>query len=326
MRPQNLPEIHKLFAPWSYFIDTTYAVGPRECADPKHPIDRSQDIAWKIRLSDKARGLFGLFGSECGREWALAHSDFFEGLVGVGGHYYHGLKPPSLGAKVIPFWEMVYHDCQVCYGKYGYAADQAAEYVAHHVLAARPLHYHSIPDHLYWTQPHPGKQPSGPKACYTRADKGWAAGLHPTDVFLKNTHEVLGPLHAATAHDRLMRFEFLSPDGSLRRATYGQGDQAIQAVVNFGPNEASVPSRHGKTVLLPAYGFVVDGPRFAAFYAKRWNGRDYPDGALFTLQSLEGAPLDRAAKVRVFHAFGDPRITWQSATHEVVREQTIARP
>ena len=32
MRPQNLPEIQRLFAPWSYFIDTTYAVGPREFA------------------------------------------------------------------------------------------------------------------------------------------------------------------------------------------------------------------------------------------------------------------------------------------------------
>ncbi|MHC4464865.1 MAG: DUF5696 domain-containing protein [Planctomycetota bacterium] len=29
-RRQNLPDIHKLFSPWSYFIDTTYAVGPRE--------------------------------------------------------------------------------------------------------------------------------------------------------------------------------------------------------------------------------------------------------------------------------------------------------
>ena len=117
----------------------------------RRSLGRNEDIAWKIRLSDKARELFGLFGSECGREWALPHSDFFEGLVGVSGRYYHNLDPADLGARVIPFWEMVYHDCQICYGKYGYAADRAGQYVAHHVLCARPLHYHSIPDHRYWT-------------------------------------------------------------------------------------------------------------------------------------------------------------------------------
>ena len=41
-----------------FLIDTTYAVGPRECFDPKHPIGRNDDIDWKIRLSDEARKLF----------------------------------------------------------------------------------------------------------------------------------------------------------------------------------------------------------------------------------------------------------------------------
>lgn len=324
MRPQNLPEIQKLFAPWSYFIDTTYAVGPRECFDPKHPIGRNEDIAWKIKLSDQARELFGLFGSECGREWALPHSDFFEGLVGVGGRYFHQLKPESLGAKVIPFWEMVYHDCQICYGKYGYRADQAAEYVAHHLLCARPLHYHSIPDHRYWLDKEKAAKPrAGDRACFTRTDRGWAEGLHPTDAFLKTTQEILGPLHAATAYQRLTRLEFLSPDGSLRRAVYGEGNEATTVVVNFGSADASVKSQLGGEVLLPQWGFVVEGPRFAAFYAKRWNGTSYPEASLFTLRAVDGKELLQAAQVRVFHAFGDPKLAWRGKDYEIVREQTI---
>ena len=234
LRPQNMPAIAKLFGPWCYFIDTTYACGPHECADPKHATDRNGDIAWKIRLSDEARERFGLFGSECGREWALPHSDFFEGLVGVGGRYFHQLKPETLGARVIPFWEMVYHDCQICYGKYGYPATAAGEFMAHHVLAARPLYYHSFPNHLYWTEPHAAGRPSDPRACFTRTDNGWAEGLHPVDAFLKNTHEVLGPLNAATAYERLTRLEFLTPDAMLRRAVYGEGQGATTVVVNFG--------------------------------------------------------------------------------------------
>lgn len=323
-RVQNLGAIRDLFKPWSYFIDTTYAVGPRECHDPNHPIGRNDDIAWKILLSDYARNTFGIFGSECGREWALPHSDFFEGLVGVSGRYYHQLKPEELGAKTIPFFEMVYHDCQVCYGKYGYRAEEAAEYVAHHVLCARPLHYHSFPDHLYWQSSRGGKpDATEPNACYTRSDNGWAEGLHPLDVFLKNTHEVLGPLHHVTAYDRLNRFEFLTADGSVRRAIYGDGPEATTVTVNFGQSSAEVNSETGGPTLLPPWGFIVESPQFVAFHARHWNGQDYADGALFTLRATDDKPLSESASIRVFHAFGPTTLAWRGKTYEVKREDAI---
>ena len=323
-RPQNLPAIQALFGPWSYFIDTTYAVGPQLCFDPKHPLSRDGDIAAKIRLSDLARATFGLFGSECGREWALPHSDFFEGLVGVSGKYYHNLKPETLGARVIPFWEMVYHDCQACYGKYGYSANRAGEYVAHHVLCARPLNYHSIPDHLYWKGTHSPTRSTDPKACFTRTDQGWAEGLHPADVFLKNTQEVLGPLNLVTARDRLTRLEFLTPRGEVRKASYGEGPGATVVVVNFGDGDATVESALGGSVVLPPYGFVVEGPRFAAFFARRWKGRDLDTGALFTFRPEGGETRAKAPRVRIFHGFGDTHVEWAGGTHEVRREEVVA--
>jgi hypothetical protein len=323
-RPQNLPAIHDLFSPWSYFLDTTYAVGPRECYDPNHPIGRNDDITWKIRLSDYARDVFGIFGSECGREWALPHSDFFEGLVGVSGHYYHQLKPEELGTSVIPFFEMVYHDCQICFGKYGYRAEEAGEYVAHHVLCARPLHYHSFPDHLYWQAARGPESPrTSPQACYTRSDNGWAAGMHPYDVFIKNTHEVLGPLHEATAYSRLTKFEYLTDDAAVRRATYGTGPEATTVTVNFGRTPAEVEAQTGGRTTLPVWGLLVESPRFLAFYATRWNGQDYGPGALFTLRATDAKPLQDSAAIRVFHAFGPATLTWQGKTYEVKREETI---
>ena len=327
-RPQNLPAIHKLFAPWSYFIDTTYASPPRECSDPNHPIDRNEDILWKIRLSDYAREMFGIFGSECGREWALPHSDFFEGIVAVGGRYFHILKPEELGAIVIPFFEMVYHDCQICYGKYGYAADKAAEYVAHHVLCARPLHYDSFPDHLYWqtTVDKSGdrKDSNTPdRSSYTRSDGGWAEGMHPVDVFLKNTHEVLGPLHSATAHERLTSLEFLTKDRTLRQAVYGQGDNTTKVIVNFGSMPAEITSTLGGNVVLPPWGFIIEGARFLAFHARRWDGQEYGEGALFTLRAMDGKNLTASNQVRVFHAFGPPNLRWKADLYTVQREQII---
>lgn len=454
-RPQNLPEIKRLFDPWCYFIDTTFAVGPRECHDPNHPLDRNSDILWKSRLSAYSREVFGLFGSECGREWALPHSDWFEGLVGVSGRYFHNLDPETLGATVIPFWEMVYHDCIVAHGKYGYAAEQAAEYVVHHALSARTLHYHSVPDGLYWETatevsqpvpwqpavaefkpvgprefdityewaieapmphdwrvfvhfmegekilfqndhlPNPGtstwqagqkvrlgpfrvavpetvKAPSvkvciglfGPgagdrvrlanadsqrriqlgelkltpelvftpggaapavdRSCYTRCDQGWGEGQHPMDVFLKNTQEVLGPLNAATFHQRLERFEFLNADGNLRRAVYGEGAAQVVVTANFGPEPGRVVSALGGEVVLPQWGLLVEAPQFVAFHATRWAGRDYPEGVLFTIRAEDGKPLATARKLRLFHGFGNPELVWQGRNLRVEREATVS--
>ncbi len=322
-RVQNLGAIRELFKPWSYFIDTTYAVGPRECFDPAHPIGRNDDIAWKIRLSDYSRNVFGIFGSECGREWALPHSDFFEGLVGVSGRYYHQLKPEELDAQVIPFFEMVYHDCQVCYGKYGYQAEEAAKYVAHHVLCARPLHYHSFPDHLYWQAGPRERRDQNARSAYTRSDNGWAEGLHPHDVFLKNTHEVLGPLHHVTAHDRLTAFEYLTEDRNVGRATYGEGKEAMKVTVNFGQTPAEVTSETGGRTVLPPWGFVVESPRFIAFHARFWNGQDYGDGAMFTLRPTDNKPLADSGSIRVFHAFGPAMLFWQGKDYAVTREKVV---
>ncbi len=453
-RPQNLAATEQLFDPWCYFIDTTFAVGPRECHSPAHPLNRNDDIMWKRKLSDYARDVFGLFGSECGREWALPHSDWFEGIVGVSGRYFHNLEPDKLGATVIPFWEMVYHDCQVCHGKYGYAAEAAAEYVVHHALCARTLHYHSVPDHLYWQAsaktnkplalrptvaefqpvgprafdityewdvaqppagdwrvfvhfmdgkriafqndhaptpapaswqagqrvrvgPHrvsvpeslnaaavtvhiglfnlatdqrarlvdadpkrriqlgtltlkpelefvPGRpEPDRGRACFTRDDGGWAEGLHPMDVFLKNTHELLGPLNAATTNLRLTQFEFLSADRTVRRAVYGDGSSRVTVTANLGSTDAKMTSKLGGAVVLPPWGIVIEAPTFVAFHAKKWSGKDYPDGTLFTVRAQDGKPLADSRRLRVFHGFGSPELTWAGRELDVPREATV---
>lgn len=153
-RPQNLPAVKRLTGADAYFIDTTYASGLMECHDPQHPLDRAGDMKWKQALSDYARSQFSIFGSECGREWAIPHSDFFEGLTGVSGHAYHNENlERDLGATVIPLFELVYRDTIAMYGKYGYDPANAAPYVLQHLILGRTLNYHNIPAHLYWKEP-----------------------------------------------------------------------------------------------------------------------------------------------------------------------------
>jgi hypothetical protein len=461
-RPQNLTAVKQLAQPNAYFIDTTYAAGLQECFDPKHPLTRADDMRWKQALSDYAREVFGVFGSECGREWAIPHSDFFEGLTGVSGRHFHDANlEKTLGAVVVPLFELVYRDCIAMWGKYGYEPSRAAAYVLDHISLARPLNYHSVPAHLYWkdtpadaeplavhptvselkqtgprqfsvryrwtvekspasdwrvfvhftdasdgikfqndhepptatSQWQPGEVNIGPLSVtvpaglegtfpihiglfrpgdgrrapladgdpddrrvlvgrlkvagdtitfepaaasdsrpskgdpgvFTRADNGWAAGLHPLDRFLKNTHEILSPLNELTAQVPMTRHEFLTPDRTVRRTVFGKGRAAVEVVVNGGDHHFNVSSKLGGEVELPPFGFLAEAPTFVAFHARSWNGVHYEAPALFTLRSQDSRPVHRSTAIRVFHGFGDERVRVGKSLHAVRTEAVVRR-
>jgi hypothetical protein len=332
-RPQNLPGVQALTQSDTYFIDTTFAAGLQECFDHGHPLTRHDDLFWKQQLAGYARSLFGIFGSECGREWAIPCSDFFEGLTGVSGRLYHEEALLSeLAATSVPLFELVYHDTVAAYGKYGYDIDHAADYVLHHVSLGRPLHYHRIPPGLYWQRPAPpgpppgdGPRPVPDPAQFVRADQGWAEGMHPLDRFIKNTHELLSPLNELTAQLPMTRFEFLTPDLGARLTVFGESAERVSTVVNLSSDKVVLQSALGGEVILPPGGFLVEAPTYVAFCALSWNGRVYAEPVFFTIRSPAGQPLELAARVRVFHGFGDPRLRWLDLNTNVVRELTLTR-
>ena len=328
----NLPAVKKLSGADSYFIDTTYAAGLQDCYDQEHPLKRADDLRWKQALSDYAREVFGSFGSECGREWAIPHADFFEGLTGVSGSYYHNKNlPQQLGATVVPLFELVYRDCIAMYGKYGYDPAKAAEYVLHHIAIGRPLNYHIIPPHLYWKEKTPDdplaptaeKNRSEGPSTFTRANDGWAEGLHVVDRFVKNTHEILSPLNEITACLPMTQHEFLTPDRKVQRSVFGTDSNATVAIVNVSAKEFRQKSKFGGEVELPPYGFIIESPTFVAFHASSWNGLHYDGPVLFTLRSLNSEPINRAQRIRVFHGFGDTRLKWGDSIERVAKEAVI---
>lgn len=329
-RPQNLPAVKKLTDANSYFIDTTYASGLQECFDPAHPLTRADDIHWKQALSDYARNLFGIFGSEDGREWAVPHSDFFEGLTGVSGRWFHDEKlAGKVGGVSVPLFEIVYRDSIALYGKYGFDISKSAEYVLYHISIGRPLNYHDVPPHLYWkeipqeTATAPADAPGDP-ALFVRADGGWGDGLHPLDRFVKNTYEILSPLNEITAEMPLAEHHFLTPDRKVSRTVFGEGPEKVEVVVNNSSGDFRYNSQMGGAVTLPPYGFLIESPTFVAFHARNWNGLSYEAAPLFTLQSMDGQPLARAARVRVYHGFGDPRVKLGRRVQTVEKEVVVS--
>ncbi|MBM4047393.1 MAG: hypothetical protein FJ279_19985, partial [Planctomycetes bacterium] len=159
-RPQNLPEVRKLFGPTIYFIDTTFAWGLVTCEDPSHPMTRSDDLRWKARLCDVAKEHFGLFGSEEGREWAVPHADYLEGLLSHKAGADRPERPRrSGGGEVIPLFSLIYGDCVSLYTHQGdRATPSRPQYILDHILYAENPVYHFGP-HLYFKQPDAGRLP-----------------------------------------------------------------------------------------------------------------------------------------------------------------------
>jgi hypothetical protein len=331
-RPENLPAVKKLAEPNSYFIDTTYASGLYECFDPKHPLTKADDIKWKQALSDYARDVFGSFGSEDGREWAIPHADFFEGITGVSGASFATRTLLSeTGGVAIPLFELVYHDAIAAYGKYSYDAARSAEYVLDHMILARTLNYHNVPNHLYWKgapAPEPAAPPANGKdlALFMRAENGWAQGMHPADRFMKNTHEVLSPLNEITGKMPMTRHEFLTADRKVQRSVFSDGRQTVEVVVNMGDAPFQWKSKLGGAIELPVYGFLVESPEFVAFRAQTWSGRSYAAAPLFTLRSLDGKPLAQSRRIKVFHASGDAELQLRGSARSVVKEAVLELP
>jgi hypothetical protein len=161
-------------------------------------------------------------------------------------------------------------------------------------------------------------------ALFTRADHGWAEGLHPMDRFVKNTYEVLSPLNELTAEMQMSGHQFLSPDFKVQRSVFGEGENQVIVVVNTGAANYSVESRLGGKIVLPPGGFLIEAPTFVAFHAINWNGLAYPNAPLFTLRSADGQPLARSRKIRVFHGFGDPRVRLAEGTRTVAKEEVVS--
>ena len=123
-----------------------------------------------------------------------------------------------------------------------------------------------------------------------------------------------------TAETLIERYDFMDQARLVRRTTFGNG---VTATVNGRPEVYETTSVLGGTVCLPPYGFLVESETFVAFHALSWGDVVYEEPVLFTLSSRDGRPLIGSEQVRVFHGFGDARLSWRGEVIEVVREQVV---
>ena len=148
---------------------------------------------------------------------------------------------------------------------------------------------------------------------WSRGDAGWGQDLCETDRVIKNAWEVLSPLNTITAETPLTDHEFLTDDRLLQRTRFDD------VTITVAYEKAAAIGEHA----VPAYGFVVESPRFIAFCATRYNGLTYETPTLFTARSLDGRPIATSGKVRLYHGFGGRRIRLHGQEFDVPREQVV---
>ncbi len=307
-RPQNVPGVIEICRPDLYFSDTIFAAPLYECFDEAHPASLADDLAHKQKLCDYLRGQVGLFGSEEGREWGVAHADYFEGLMS----HKTGFNRRNRFDIIVPLFEIVFGDCLPIYAHQSDRPrpDEPEKILDHILYAEMPVYYFGR--HIYWQDPAQEYQPKDPsKLLYAQ---GGRFGL--IDQFIKNTYEVLSPLHRLTALRPMADHSFLTPDRKVERTRFGED---IEITVNYGQPDYTVSG-----AILPQYGFLVKSPTLVAYCARRYEDLEYAEPTLFVLQSLDGAPLASSGKIRVYRGFGGRRVKVAGTLHEVDGERLIS--
>ncbi|MGO9201251.1 MAG: DUF5696 domain-containing protein [Limisphaerales bacterium] len=295
-RPQNIPQVKALFAPTLYFSDTIFAAGLYECFDPNHPTTPAEDLRAKQQLCDYLRGQFGLFGSEEGREWGVAHADYFEGLMSHRTHF----QQRNDTDIIIPLFEMVYGDAIAIYA---HQSDRPRpdnpDYILDHILYAE-MPVYNFGNHRYWTRPEGDFRPqAGAEARLVFARK---AGMGLTDGFIKNTYEVLSPLNRLTALMPMTDHRFLSANRKAECTRFGEN---VDISVNYDSGDLVL-----KNAVLPQYGFLIESPTLLAFHARGYGAVKFTQPTMLVLRSRDGKDLKSSRDVQMYSAFGDRLDKW----------------
>ena len=305
-RPQNVPGVLKQFAPDVYFSDTVFAAPLYECHDPAHPLSKNDDLRHKQELCRYIRRMVGLFGSEEGREWGVPVSDYFEGLMSHRTRF----QNPDQTDVVIPLFHLVFADCIPIYA---HQSDRPRpdnpSYILDHILYAEmPVYFFGR--HRYWLDPEAHYRPpadAGDRLVFARGGR-----FNLIDQFIKNTYEVLSPLHRVTALMPMTDHRFLTADRSVEQTRFGD---SVEITVNYGAQDYETAR-----ATLPRWGFLVESPTLIAFHARRYGRLRYREPSLFVVRSEDGKPLNSSGRVRIYRGFGDGTIEFRGRRAEVETE------
>jgi hypothetical protein len=231
---QEIPEDLKSHPYKCRFIDTTTAAPFREDYSPAHPLTRSQDRNFKMKLLEFcSRDNKLVVGTETGIDPSVPYVHYYEGMLSLGPYrlpdsgrntmQYKEPTPDFLKFQVghyyrVPLWELVYHECVVSQWYWGDYNNKAPE-----VWPRRDLFntVYATPPMFMFT-----------KATWEKEKQHFAASYAQID-----------PLVRELGYDEMLSHEFLTPDHAVQRTRWKSGREIV---ANFGDTAYRLPD--GRTV------------------------------------------------------------------------------
>jgi hypothetical protein len=313
----NYPTFKNVFGLNYIYSDQIAAMPLLECFSPDHPLTRQETIEAYKELIEYKRSHVGVVGSEIADEWAIPIFDAMGIAMNIAKDY----------AIPIPLFELVYREC-VALESWPWGTLDLETIMNSIALGRMPYLTYPHRDYLQGLEDTKAAPKYGPgsydrwwargyqqDSFFLRGDQGWGAELGWYDRFVKNVYEVASPLNELTMLVQMTDHEYLTADRKVQKVSFENG---MSVVLNRRATDYEYQGTR-----LPKLGFLVSGPNFVAFYAKSYQGLEYPDGALFTIRSLDDRPIAESRKVRIFHGFGDQRIKVGGQILKVAREETL---
>ncbi len=199
---RNMALIQKDIPLNAYYFDVITNTSHYECFDSGHGMTRKDDLRYRLELLKNItdRGL--VIGGERGTDWAMPVVAFCEGLSGGGTGYHRGVAYRT--GITVPLFYLVYHEAVVGYWQHG--TPMGREDHANHVLM----------DLL-------NAQPSSWSIEYDQ----W----EDLKSLVKETYELLSPLHRNTVNSAMTDHKILSKDYMLQKSVFEDGTMVW---VNYG--------------------------------------------------------------------------------------------
>jgi hypothetical protein len=226
----------------------------------------------------------------------VAHADYFEGLMSHRTHF----QRPNDTDVIIPLFELVYGDA---ISIYAHQSDRPRpdnpSYILDHILYAEmPVYYFG--NHRYWTSP--AGDFKAPEETQDRLVFAHKAGCGLTDGFIKNTYEVLSPLHRLTALLPMTDHRFLKANRKAESTRFGKD---IEITVNYDTTDLV-----SKNAVLPQYGFLIESPKLVAFHARSYRTLKFTQPTMLVVRSADGKNLKASRNIQMYSAFGDRPVKW----------------
>jgi len=243
---RNLADIRDRYEWNALFIDTITAAHLYECYSSNHPRSREDDRQDKITLMKEARALFGVFGSEAAQSWGAEHMDYWEGITLPPQENPVDWWASKLKGAPLPVFGAVYRDILLAYQHQSQGLHpELPGYFLASLRSAQPPYYffqeNFFPQHA---------------------------------AYVRKTYEVLAYLHRYTVDVVIEQHDWLTGDKLVERIILGDGTTII---INgrsrtFTAEPGLIPGLSGRNHFdLAPLGFLVQGPRMLAFWARSMN-------------------------------------------------------